>query len=34
MIPLTMIVVDELGDSPSEVALTKGNHSVETFLLD
>lgn len=34
MVPLSMVVRDELGQRSSQVALTKWNHPVETFLFD
>lgn len=34
MIPLAMIVVDELRDGMPEVPLTDGNDPIETFFLD
>jgi len=34
MIPLAMIMVDELGDRPSEMALADGNQAVEALFFD
>lgn len=34
MIPLAMIVLDELRDGVPEVPLTDGNDPIETFFLD
>jgi hypothetical protein len=34
MVPLTMIVIDELGHGSSEMALSQRQHSVEAFLFD
>ncbi len=34
MIPLAVVVLDELGDRPSEVPFTLRDHPVETLVLD
>ena len=34
MVPFAMIMLDVLGDEPSEMALTQGDHSVEALVFD
>jgi hypothetical protein len=34
VIPLTVVVLDVLRDSPAEMAFTERNHAVETLMLD